>query len=138
MRMKEKIAHSADGHEGGKMSYGFAVLGVMLNTMTGYYSSELLPFCLEGMAAAQEQRTPFTLFFDWERMSGYDPECRKSMTSWTLARKADVACVHILVKSKLVAMGVSVANMALGGRTITAYTSRVKFEHALVEACKRR
>lgn len=120
----------------GRMTYAFPSPGIMVNTMTGHYAADLLSFCLAGMADGIEGG-PLVMFFDWEGMTGYDVDCRREMTKWTMDRKAQIGKVHILVKSKLVAMGVSVANLLLGGDTICSYTDRPKFEGALRAACRR-
>ena len=71
----------------------------------------------------------FYLFCDWAEMNGYDSEIRNMYTQWIASNRSRLK-VHILVGSKLVSMGVSVANLALGGSLI-GYTNRTAFEAAL-------
>jgi hypothetical protein len=70
------------------------------------------------------------LFFDLETMSSYDSELRTQLTARFYEDRLRIAAFHVLVGSKLTAMGVSVANLALGG-IITSHSSRVPFVLAL-------
>ncbi|HEY6880502.1 MAG TPA: hypothetical protein VI299_20905 [Polyangiales bacterium] len=68
-----------------------------------------------------------TVFHDWFDMTGYDPRCRARLTSWSLANLEHYQEAHFGVRSKIVAMGVQVANMALRG-FMCAHTSRARFD----------
>ncbi len=69
------------------------------------------------------------VFCDWAEMTGYESDVRSAFTQWVASHRAKVT-FHLLVGSKLVAMGVSVANLALGG-ILVGYTSRASFDAAL-------
>jgi hypothetical protein len=69
------------------------------------------------------------LFYDLWELESYESELRKQMTSWVMERRSLVAEMHVLLRSKLVSMGVSVANLALGG-IITTHTQRAPFQKA--------
>jgi hypothetical protein len=71
-----------------------------------------------------------SVFHDWMGMTGYESSCRQRLTSWSLAHLDRYDEVHIAQKSKLVAMGVQVANIALGGK-ISVHTSLVRMEAEL-------
>lgn len=83
----------------------------------------------EVYSAERIRRSPDGLyvFHDWVEMTGYDSLCRKRMTEWSAARVHHYLEVHLAVRSKLVAMGVQVANIALRGM-MRAYTDRLKIE----------
>ena len=70
-------------------------------------------------------------FHDWLAMSNYDSACRIDLTQWILAHRKQ-SIVHIALGSRLVAMGVSVANLALGN-ALKVYTSVDALERAYVE-----
>ncbi|HEY6878635.1 MAG TPA: hypothetical protein VI299_11485 [Polyangiales bacterium] len=74
-----------------------------------------------------------TVFHDWLDMTGYDSRCRARLTSWSIANLDHYDAAHFGVRSKIVAMGVQVANMALRG-FICAHTSRPKLEAELRRA----
>lgn len=70
------------------------------------------------------------VFDDFENASSYDSELRVKMTEWSRKNAKAMTAHHILTTSKIVAMGVAVANLALGA-TIKAHTKRATFEEAL-------
>jgi hypothetical protein len=73
---------------------------------------------------------PSQMFVDVELMTSYDTELRTEVTAAMARERKRIGCLHILVRSKLVAMGVSVANLALGG-IMTIHGSSPPFQHAL-------
>ena len=66
-------------------------------------------------------------------VSGYPPEHRRVMTAWIERTLPHLEGMHVLARSPLHAMGISVANLVLRG-SIRAYADRVKWETALREA----
>jgi hypothetical protein len=71
-------------------------------------------------------------FHNWLEMTGYDSQSRVLLTEWVLSHR-DQTHLHIGVRSKIVAMGVSVANLALGN-LIRTYSSSAAMEAALEKA----
>lgn len=71
-----------------------------------------------------------TVFHDWLEMTGYDPSCRRRITQWTVSNLSHFSEVHVALRSKLVAMGVQVANIALGG-LVKTHRSRASLEEAV-------
>jgi len=55
------------------------------------------------------------LFFDAEHMVNYDSALRTTLTAGLLPDRTRLAIIHVLAQSKMVAMGASVVNLALGG-----------------------
>lgn len=121
----------------GKMTYEFPAPGIVLNVMTGHFATDLADFCIAGWTEGLKQHPPLIMFCNWEAMTGYDPDCRRRLTDWHKQHAKDIEKGHILLKSKLVAMGVSVANMVLGGSAIETYSNKTKFEMAMRVAMKR-
>jgi len=70
------------------------------------------------------------VFFDLFEMPTYDSELRTSLTGRFFDDRARFAEFHVLSSSKLTAMGVSVANLALGG-IITSHLERAPFSIVL-------
>jgi len=70
------------------------------------------------------------VFDDFEKATSYDSELRVKLTEWSRRNSEAMTAHHILTTSKIVAMGVAVANLALGA-TIKAHTKRPAFEEAL-------
>ena len=74
-------------------------------------------------------------FHDWFEMTAYHSQARIDLTNWVLSHRRSK--LFIGVKSKIVAMGVSVANLALGS-AIQIYSSPAPLEAALTEALRER
>jgi len=70
------------------------------------------------------------VFIDLERMPSYDSPLRTRCTEHFGGRLDAFASFHIYVPSRIVAMGVAVANLALRG-VITVHASRPPFTRAL-------
>jgi hypothetical protein len=76
------------------------------------------------------------VFHDWLRMTGYESGCRKRLTAWSLANVSCYASVHMALQSKIVAMGVSLTNLVLGG-LITTYSDLASLETELTAVLTR-
>jgi hypothetical protein len=78
---------------------------------------------------AMAEGAPLRVFGDFEELEGYDADARSLLTTWTKDNFANLRVMHILVKSRAVATGISVANVALGG-AMRSHTERARFEAA--------
>lgn len=76
------------------------------------------------------------VFQDWELLTGYDSASRELLTRYVQGIQAQLGGAHILVKSRLVSMGVAVANALLGG-SLLATSSRARFDAALQDVLMR-
>lgn len=74
-----------------------------------------------------------TVFDNLERAVSYDGDVRLEITRFAARTAADVAATHVLVRSKLIAMTVAVANLALR-QALTVHSSRSGFDEALSRA----
>ena len=83
-----------------------------------------------GFERSLRQGSTVQMFVDVERMNSYDTELRTEVTAALARERKRIGCLHILVRSKIVAMGVSVANLALGG-IMTIHGEPGPFQHAL-------
>ena len=70
------------------------------------------------------------VFFDADILSNYDTALRTGLTQRFVADRKRFAGFHVLVQSRVVAMGVSVANLAMGN-IVRATTERGIFKAAL-------
>jgi hypothetical protein len=80
-----------------------------------------------------QPRAWIDLFIDAEELVRYDSGVRVAMTEWVSENRSSLHSVHALVKSKIVAMGAAVANLALGG-FVTIHRDRTSFERAIAAA----
>ena len=68
---------------------------------------------------------------DWARIRSYDSAARLQFTEWVRANQAVASGVHLLVGSSLIAMGATVANLALGN-VFHVTADRAQFEGAIL------
>lgn len=78
-------------------------------------------------------RTGQRLFWDLEHVEWYDSAVRVEATKALLRNRARFVELHAYATSKLVAMGVSVANMALGG-IVQMHKTRLSFDGRMRQA----
>lgn len=76
------------------------------------------------------------LFYDMGRMNNYDSALRTRMTSHFAEHRPEIASLHVFAQSRIVSMGVSVANLALG-RLITVHTDSSRFAKAIDDAARK-
>jgi hypothetical protein len=109
---------------------------VMVVRGHGYAEAAFTGPVLAARDAIIDERGHIALFDDLERVTGYDSEVRTRLTGWASEHRRQIVAFHILTRSRLVAMGVAVASVALGGH-IRAHTQRSAFERALVDEVHR-
>lgn len=103
----------------------------------GYAQREHLDLVIATRNQILSEAGKIAIFDDLEHLRGYDTEVRTRLTTWSRTHYPSIATFHILVQSKLVAMGVSLANAAIGGK-IHAHASRQTFEAALAREVQSR
>lgn len=77
-----------------------------------------------------DPHAPLYLFADLGGMTNYDTGIRTDLTAGLMPGRARIASFPILLRSKIVAMGVTVANLALGG-FVQTMDDRARFKEAL-------
>lgn len=90
----------------GPRSSHFILTGHLETTLTAAIVAEGARISAGGRAIA---------FHDWSGLRTYSSEARRLNTEWALAHRHNFELLWILVSSPIVAMGVNVANLALGG-----------------------
>lgn len=100
--------------------YATAVEGYLSRDMARLIIREAGPMYRAGAVAG---------FHDWFQMTGYDSGSRIDLTNWVMGHRTE-SRLFIGTRSKLVAMGVSVANLALGNM-IESHSSPATLEAAL-------
>lgn len=104
--------------------------GIVIAAIAGQGDAGFVEPILAPLARATA--TPISMFFDLDGMTNYDSQLRTKLTAKLLAERARVTTVQVLVRAKIVAMGVSVAGLALGG-LLTSHDDRQAFKKALDE-----
>lgn len=103
----------------------------------GYARAAYIDMVLESRDLIVREQGKIAIFDDLAEMRGYDSDVRARLTEWSRRHRNQIVDFHILVRSKIVAMGVSLANLAIGGH-IQAHTSRTEFDAALARAIRQR
>ena len=87
--------------------------GVLHFVVERRLSTELARHILDFVEHSRSQQLSF--FHDWSKVTGYDTQARITITSWSVKHRSRLVTAHMLARSKIVRMGVSVANIAVGG-----------------------
>lgn len=118
------------------MSLWLPTPGLLYSHMDGDFGEAMLAPLLR--ACERAIRGGNAVFFnDWERLKGYQVSCRIELTRWAMSNRRSIERSHVLLRSKLVAISVDVANVAVGGIYVT-HTDRERFELVLVSALRSR
>ncbi len=112
---------------------------IVLFRSLGHYSDELELFARSRNAAVLDELRMSTcdpalqVFCDWAGMTSYSAGARTRSTSFVIERRKQLALVCILFRTPVVAIGIRVANMLLGG-FLVATASRDEFNERLARA----
>ncbi|MEW5853457.1 MAG: hypothetical protein AB2A00_32070 [Myxococcota bacterium] len=102
--------------------------GIYCTAVSGHVDMECVQLLERGwMQTFERSGSSVVTFHDWSGVTGYETDARVQYTKWSEPIMKDVAMVHILLQSRIVAMGVSVANIVLGGK-LKATSDRAAFE----------
>jgi hypothetical protein len=110
--------------------------GLLIFQLASHGDRAFVEPIVAGLERSLQYGPTVQLFVDAELMTTYDSELRTEVTAALLPERHRIACLHIVVRSKLVAMGVSVANLALGG-LMTIHRDSGSFVAALQAATHR-
>mgnify|MGYP000195993767 CR=1 FL=1 len=103
---------------------------VVLVTMQGSVSEDAVPFINTVLAAELRTGTALHTFWDLGELTWYHTQIRVQTTKAIKDNLARITDLHVFVRSKLVAMGVSVANLALENR-IRVVNTQNDFQRSL-------
>lgn len=87
--------------------------GVLHYVVEGRLTIKLAEHIIEFADRSSNQQLWF--FHDWWKVDGYDTQARYLITRWSVKHRQRLQAGHILTRSKIVRMGVSVGNIAIGG-----------------------
>ncbi|MFK8003739.1 MAG: hypothetical protein AB8H86_29520 [Polyangiales bacterium] len=118
--------------ETGKLELANPAAGALVVRMTGRMELEhAQAICEYGQITVHQHCETPNAFLDLFEMDGYDTECRLLLTEWT--QEQSPGPTHVLLGTRVVALGVAMASMALTlfGLAVTTYTSANSFETRL-------
>jgi hypothetical protein len=97
----------------GSLAYWELTPRVYLTEVRGFMTRDMARLIIDraGLMFARQPRVHG--FHNWLQMNNYESACRVDLTAWVLRHRAQ-SVLHIGVASRMVAMGVAVANLALG------------------------
>jgi hypothetical protein len=108
----------------------------MVARFSGHGDGEFAPPIIavfDGIADAGRQ---VEIFFDMGKLVNYDSALRTLLTTHFSEHRPKIASLHVFTRSRLVSMGVSVANLALGN-LITSYRDVGRFMKALDDTARK-
>src|SRR4051794_15808909 len=103
--------------------------GILLVQMAGFGDGEFATHIIDAIDREIEGGRRIKVFIDMEEMTNYDSTLRTKLTTRFLQCRKEIDAFVVLAKSRIVSMGVSVANLALGG-IISVHDDRPGFTGA--------
>src|SRR5258706_789606 len=76
----------------------------------GYLTAAMTPYVRRYADPMMAKGARVSLFFDMLGVDNYEPAARQTMTAFIKESRASMAGLHVLVRSRLVAIGVAAAN----------------------------
>jgi hypothetical protein len=89
--------------------------GIVLVQLTGYGEEEYASHIINAIDSGLESGARLKMFYDMEAVSSYDSALRTKLTSRFLECRKEIDALVVIARSRLVSMGIAVANLALGG-----------------------
>ena len=101
---------------------------------SGHGDAELARLMVDGLTRELQGLTDIVCFFDGLAFTGYDPAFRVTMAEGArrLMATGQFKTLRLLTRSKIVAMGVSVANLAVRSN-FEVYSNAAAFDRALID-----
>jgi hypothetical protein len=124
---------SGPGSNNSGITVSLPAAGVVHVVMEGHARAEMVPAALAELARIVKGDAGFHYFYDLWNLYVYDSPVRVDLTDFH--RKVGLRSLHTLTRSRVVAMGVAVANLALANR-VTVHSSRESFEQRLAAVCR--
>jgi len=103
--------------------------GVLLVTIAGFGDDDIADLLMDCAGRTSGAFGSYEAFHDWSAMTGYSSSARTRLTELSQRQRNRV---HILSGNRIIAMGVSVASLAVP--TIKGYAERTAFEQARDDA----
>lgn len=119
--------------EKGSVTYAFPKPDVVVARYAGILTVELFRGMDEVLARRLALRPSLRLYVDLGDIEHYEPAFREGWAGWFRAHRAQTAALHVLFRSRLVGIGLTVISVALGA-SITTYSDRAAFERVVSAA----
>ena len=120
----------------GRLTITYPARNVMLFTYGGHLTADVVPFIEVSVDRVLKAGIRPHFFVDLEQVSGYDSEYRHALGPWTRRVETEVEGWFFLVRSRIVAMGVTLSTLRCRAPT-KATAKRSEFEAAMQRAMRR-
>jgi len=107
--------------------------GRMLVTGIGYNDGRCAPLITEEMTRSVSAEGNLIAFVDLSAETGQSSDAREWWAEWAKSHRAELECTHMLVRSRMIDMAISVLGMLIGGG-IKAHSEQATFEAAIAAA----
>jgi hypothetical protein len=125
-------------NENGRIVLWKPATRLMMSHWDGRVDEAVAKQCAAAMTRIMGSEPGWLSFGDCWDLEDYERGTRVTVADFTKKMRPQLDGMHTLVRSKMVAMGVAVINMAMGG-FLTVYSSKAKFQSALeAEIAKRK
>jgi hypothetical protein len=111
----------------GAVAYSFPQPDVVLARYSGVLSAALYTEVVDIMARRLAVRPTLRMFADLGEIADYDAGFREGWAGWFRTHRKSVGELHVLFRSRLVGIGLTIIGVATGGRILT-YSDRAEFE----------
>lgn len=91
----------------------------MVTRLVGYAERGAVSFYAERAGRVLDAGVRLSVFHDWSKVVGYEPDARDALREWAAPRATQFSEVHYCVQSRIVAVALSVAALTLGRRLHT-------------------
>lgn len=122
------------GDPRGTITVSSPARGVIVLRMSGHAPGEVLSSVTEALDRFGGSSAATDYFYDVWDMETYDSRVRVDLTAYHLKHRRLLRSLHTCARSRVVKMGVSVANIAL--RVIEQHDDRAAFDAALERRCR--
>jgi hypothetical protein len=125
---REVLSNGGVGYVAGKgrAAIWLPARGLVIVRLGGHGDADLALPIIEAIDESLRRARRVRVFFEAEKLSTYDSALRTRLTQRLRRDRDRFESIHVLVASKLVAMGVSVASLALDGK-VTSHSERNGF-----------
>ncbi|NUP10399.1 MAG: hypothetical protein HOW73_30485 [Polyangiaceae bacterium] len=136
MQLADDAAEKWEG-DGGRLWLWAVSPTVLVTRVEGYISLEGVRFYTNRADRMIARSGSLYVFHHWGGVLSWDPQARDRLRTWAGAHGKRLPGTHFLVRSRVLAMTIEVAGLALG-RKLSAHRSEATFFAALAEVTAQR
>lgn len=114
----------------GSARFDWTRQGIFVQTILGHGHGAYIPPFLRQAEIVLSYTGKITVFTDFWDMTTYDSLLRTGQTQFAVKNLSKFDASHVLVQSKIVAMGTSVVGLAMGG-IVKSYSKRIEFDRLI-------